>query len=110
MRGQLFDLADPNETRKVICEVWSRCVGYYRPIRNFNKGKRAEFADRKVYDVAMALGEPVNIKEGHDAATQKLTTGLAWRTARACVMRRHDHRGSRVHRPDYRARVDGGGV
>ncbi|MHB1127591.1 MAG: ribonucleoside triphosphate reductase [Bacillota bacterium] len=30
-------------------EVWSRVVGFYRPIQNWNKGKRSEFADRKEY-------------------------------------------------------------
>ena len=27
-------------------EVYSRVVGYYRPIKNWNKGKTEEFADR----------------------------------------------------------------
>ena len=35
--------------KKVPCEVYSRIVGYFRPIRNWNKGKIQEFADRKVY-------------------------------------------------------------
>lgn len=30
-------------------EVWSRVVGFYRPIQNWNRGKRSEFADRKEY-------------------------------------------------------------
>lgn len=30
-------------------EVWSRVVGYLRPVQNFNKGKRAEYAERKKY-------------------------------------------------------------
>ena len=33
------------------CEIWSRCVGYYRPISNYNKGKLAEFNDRKMFKV-----------------------------------------------------------
>ncbi|HHV61234.1 MAG TPA: ribonucleoside triphosphate reductase [Firmicutes bacterium] len=33
-------------------EVWSRVVGFYRPIQNWNKGKRSEFADRREYIVA----------------------------------------------------------
>ena len=33
-------------------EVYSRITGYYRPVQNWNDGKRAEFADRKVYDIA----------------------------------------------------------
>ncbi len=33
-------------------EVYSRITGYYRPVQNWNDGKRQEFADRKVYDIA----------------------------------------------------------
>lgn len=32
------------------CEVYSRIVGYIRPIDNWNAGKQAEFKDRKNYD------------------------------------------------------------
>ncbi len=31
------------------CEVYSRVVGYLRPVQQWNKGKQAEFADRKTY-------------------------------------------------------------
>jgi len=38
-----------NENEKVIaCEVWSRVVGYYRPVQNWNVGKRQEFKERKI--------------------------------------------------------------
>ena len=30
-------------------EIWSRVVGYLRPVRNFNKGKQEEYAQRKKY-------------------------------------------------------------
>ena len=33
------------------CEVYSRCCGYFRPITNWNQGKREEFKDRKLYKV-----------------------------------------------------------
>ena len=33
-------------------EVYSRITGYYRPVQNWNDGKREEFKDRKVYDIA----------------------------------------------------------
>jgi anaerobic ribonucleoside-triphosphate reductase len=33
------------------CEVYSRIVGYIRPIRQWNKGKQSEFADRVTFDV-----------------------------------------------------------
>lgn len=31
-------------------EVWSRVVGFYRPVQNWNKGKQAEYADRKTFE------------------------------------------------------------
>ncbi len=39
-------------------EVYSRITGYYRPIQNWNDGKRKEFEDRKVYNI-----ENSNLKE-----------------------------------------------
>jgi len=37
-------------------EVYSRIVGYYRPIRQWNNGKREEFKDRLEYTEGKALG------------------------------------------------------
>ena len=31
-------------------EVYSRCVGYYRPVDSWNKGKQAEFGIRKTFN------------------------------------------------------------
>ena len=31
------------------CEVFSRVVGYYRPVQNWNKGKKEEFSLRKKF-------------------------------------------------------------
>ena len=31
---------------RVPCEVWSRVMGYYRPVSWWNVGKKAEYADR----------------------------------------------------------------
>jgi hypothetical protein len=37
------------KTVKIIeCETYSRVVGYYRPIQQFNPGKKAEFMARKL--------------------------------------------------------------
>ncbi len=33
----------------VFCEVYSRIVGYLRPISNWNLGRKQEFKDRKLY-------------------------------------------------------------
>lgn len=31
------------------CEVWTRVMGYHRPVGAFNLGKKQEFADRKYF-------------------------------------------------------------
>ena len=28
------------------CEIWTRVMGYFRPVSNFNVGKKQEFEDR----------------------------------------------------------------
>jgi len=32
-------------------EIYSRVCGYFRPVSNWNQGKREEFKDRKEYEV-----------------------------------------------------------
>ena len=31
------------------CEVYSRVCGYFRPVKNWNRGKQREFFERKPY-------------------------------------------------------------
>lgn len=38
------------EGKSNVCEVYSRIVGYLRPVDQWNDGKRAEFYDRKLLD------------------------------------------------------------
>jgi len=33
------------------CEVYSRVVGYLRPVKQWNRGKQNEFKDRVTYNV-----------------------------------------------------------
>lgn len=35
----------------VPCEVYSRVVGYLRPVQNWNQGKQQEFSERRPYRV-----------------------------------------------------------
>jgi anaerobic ribonucleoside-triphosphate reductase len=39
-------LKDEERTR---CEVWSRVMGYHRPVSSWNVGKQQEHADRKFF-------------------------------------------------------------
>lgn len=46
MEEQLRAAGITNEQR-TPCEVWTRCMGYYRPTSFFNLGKQQEQADRR---------------------------------------------------------------
>ena len=37
--------------KRTKCDVYSRIVGYLRPIQQWNEGKQAEWKDRQVFDV-----------------------------------------------------------
>ena len=37
------------------CEVFSRVVGYMRPVQQWNKGKQEEFKNRAEYDEKVSL-------------------------------------------------------
>lgn len=34
------------ESERQRCEVWTRVMGYHRPVSSFNTGKKGEFAER----------------------------------------------------------------
>ncbi len=39
-------LPDEERTR---CEVWTRVMGYHRPVTSFNKGKKSEHRERRFF-------------------------------------------------------------
>jgi anaerobic ribonucleoside-triphosphate reductase len=41
-----IELEDSERQR---CEIWTRVMGYHRPIDSFNIGKRAEHEERKFF-------------------------------------------------------------
>ncbi|MFB9887357.1 anaerobic ribonucleoside-triphosphate reductase [Balneatrix alpica] len=43
-----------NEERQP-CEVWTRVMGYHRPVSQFNAGKQAEHRQRRHFSEAPAL-------------------------------------------------------
>jgi len=49
LAGEHFDC--PKCTIKQPCEVYSRVVGYYRPVQQFNFGKQREFHERKTFKI-----------------------------------------------------------
>lgn len=46
------------EGKQNKCEVYSRIVGYLRPIDQWNDGKQAEYSDRKLFDKEKLTLEP----------------------------------------------------
>ncbi|MCQ2913654.1 MAG: anaerobic ribonucleoside-triphosphate reductase [Alphaproteobacteria bacterium] len=36
------------------CEVWTRVMGYFRPVSDFNLGKKSEYAERKCFKEQIA--------------------------------------------------------
>ena len=40
------------EVKIIECETYSRVVGYYRPVQQWNAGKKAEFMARKFQQLA----------------------------------------------------------
>ena len=45
MSDEKLTIADA-EKRKVPCEIYSRVVGYLRPVAAWNQGKQQEYHDR----------------------------------------------------------------
>lgn len=37
------------------CEIWTRVMGYHRPVSEFNKGKKSEFYSRKCFTEVKAV-------------------------------------------------------
>ena len=37
------------------CEVWTRVMGYHRPMASFNTGKKGEFHERTYFDERSCL-------------------------------------------------------
>ncbi len=38
------------KSKRQKCEVWTRVMGYHRPVQSFNIGKKSEHAERKHFD------------------------------------------------------------
>jgi hypothetical protein len=37
------------DEERTPCEIWTRCMGYHRPVDCFNPGKKAEHRERKYF-------------------------------------------------------------
>jgi len=58
-RGQEvdYDMLRRLEKKRQRCEVYSRVVGYIRPVSQWNDGKQEEFKQRRTFDKAAVFGD-----------------------------------------------------
>ena len=49
---QNVTIASLDESRRTRCEVWTRVMGYHRPVSSFNTGKKGEFKERLFFEEA----------------------------------------------------------
>ena len=47
--------AQINPDEVVECEVWTRAMGYFRPVSSFNVGKKGEYAERTMFTESKAV-------------------------------------------------------
>lgn len=43
------ETASLRDDERQPCEVWTRVMGYHRPVASFNTGKKGEYAERRFY-------------------------------------------------------------
>ena len=55
INGKLVTLEDDE---RQVCEVWTRVMGYYRPISEFNIGKKEEARDRVPFKITGKHTDP----------------------------------------------------
>ena len=51
------------ESQRTECEVYSRVVGYLRPVQQWNRGKQQEFSDRKTFNMKSKKEIIVTVKK-----------------------------------------------
>jgi len=55
---------------KAKVEVYSRVVGYYRPVQQWNDGKREEFKQRKTFKLVEDFMRPKYVKPAAESHAQ----------------------------------------
>ena len=83
-----------NQVQGTTTEVYSRIVGYYRSVRNWNKGKRQEYKERKLFRVVSEDVEP----QGNQSApkTPALLSGASMSRVNPLSIDKPIHKQSRL--------------
>ena len=57
-------MVELKDSERQKCEVWTRVMGYHRPVSEFNRGKKVEYFERLCYTedkVNKHLGEKKDV-------------------------------------------------
>jgi hypothetical protein len=46
VKNQVITITDEERQE---CEIWTRVMGYYRPVSEFNIGKKSEYGERMLF-------------------------------------------------------------
>lgn len=55
----------------IVPEVYSRVSGYYRPVFQFNRGKREEYSERRNVTYELSEGEVLDSCRGNRGAVRE---------------------------------------
>ena len=50
-----------SENERQKCEIWTRVMGYYRPVSEYNHGKKSEFYSQVYFREDKAIKELNNV-------------------------------------------------
>ena len=56
---QVTPVAHLSDSERTRCEIWTRVMGYHRPVSSFNTGKQGEFKERTFFAENSGCCEPV---------------------------------------------------
>lgn len=65
-----------NDDERTKCEVWTRVMGYHRPVSEFNRGKKSEFFSRKCFVEEKAVSH-LSCSEKPNSCQEMLDNSLA---------------------------------
>jgi hypothetical protein len=57
-QSSLTDEITLSDGERQPCEIWTRVMGYHRPVSSFNQGKVGEFSERRYFRECPADGAP----------------------------------------------------
>lgn len=49
------EILEANKDKRQQCEVYTRIMGYFRPVSQYNKGKQSEYKERVLFTEEQVL-------------------------------------------------------